>query len=158
MTRLAREYIEATPLRERHPTGASAPTGFSKDQVDESTERLQSNAVERIDAAVANGWLAGDAISLADFCVLPTIVRMSDIGLENIWAGLPQFVRWYDRMRARPSFERAFYPGSTGRNAREANRMRRCFLTGLIIWLVATIVLRFTASTFCIPQPRRDPR
>ena len=103
-------YIEATPLRKGHYRRFGTD-GFSKDQVDESTERLRQT-VERIDAAVANGWLVNDAISLADLCVLPTIVRMSDIGLENIWAGLPQFTRWYDRMRARPSFERAFYRGS----------------------------------------------
>ena len=103
-------YIEATPLRKGHYRRFGTD-GFSKDQLDESAERLRQT-VERIDAAAAKGWLAGDAISLADLCVLPTIVRMSDIGLENIWAGLPEFGRWYDRMRARPSFEKAFYPGS----------------------------------------------
>ncbi len=34
------------------------------------------------------------------------------IGLESIRADLSEFKRWYDRMRARPSFEKAFYPGS----------------------------------------------
>jgi glutathione S-transferase len=105
-------YIEATPLRKGHYRRFGTD-GFSKDQLDESTERL-GQTVQRIDAAVAKGsqWIAGDAISLADLCVLPTVVRMSDIGLENIWADLPEFGRWYDRMKARPSFDKAFYPGS----------------------------------------------
>ncbi len=105
-------YIEATPLRKGHYRRFGTE-GFSKDQVDESTERLRQT-VERIDAAVAKGsrWLAGDEISLADLCVLPTIVRMSDIRFERLWKDLPNFQRWYDRMRARPSFEKAFYPAS----------------------------------------------
>ena len=106
-------YIAATPLRKGHYRRFGTD-GFSKDQVDESTERLRQT-VERIDGAIAKGgspWLAGDAISLADFCVLPTIVRMSDIGLENVWRDLPGMTDWYARIRARPSFEKAFYPGS----------------------------------------------
>jgi len=104
-------YIESTPLRKGHYRRFGTE-GFAKEQVDESIERLRQT-VERVDAAVAKGpWLAGDAISIADLCVLPTIVRMSDIGLEGVWADLPEFNRWYDRMKARPSFDKAFYPGS----------------------------------------------
>jgi glutathione S-transferase len=104
-------YIEATPLRKGHYRRFGTD-GFSKEQVDESSERLRQT-VERIDAAVAKGsFLAGETISLADLCVLPTIVRMSDIGLESIWADLGEFKRWYELMRARPSFDKAFYPGA----------------------------------------------
>jgi glutathione S-transferase len=104
-------YIAATPLRKGHYRRFGID-GFSKDQMDESAERLRQT-VERIDAAAKRSpWLAGDAISLADFCVLPTIVRMSDIGLENVWGDLPGMTDWYARIRARPSFEKAFYPGS----------------------------------------------
>jgi len=105
-------YIAATPLRKGHYRRFGTD-GFSKDQVNESTERLRQT-VERIDGAIAKGsdWIGGDAISLADVCVLPTIVRMSDIGLENVWRDLPNMTDWYARMGARPSFEKAFYPGS----------------------------------------------
>jgi len=99
-------YIQRTPLRKRHYRKFGI-AGFSKEQVDESMEQLRQT-VERIDAAVA--WLCGDAISVADFCVLPTIVRMSDIRLEGVWTGLMHFQDWYGRMRARLSFGAAFYP------------------------------------------------
>lgn len=105
-------YIDATPLRKGHYRRFGTE-GFSKDQLDESAERLRQT-VERIDGAIAKGsrWLAGDAISLADLCVVPTIVRMSDIGLEGIWRDLPGMTDWYARIRARPSFDKAFYPGA----------------------------------------------
>src|SRR5277367_5915763 len=55
-------YIENTPLRKGHYRRFGT-AGFSRDQVDESTERLRQT-VERIDAAVTMGpWLAGDQIS-----------------------------------------------------------------------------------------------
>ncbi|MGH7779003.1 MAG: glutathione S-transferase family protein [Candidatus Binataceae bacterium] len=103
-------YIAATPLRKGHYRRFGTG-GFSKEQMDESLERLRQT-VERIDAAAGaeSRWLAGERISLADLCVLPTIVRMSDLGIEKVWDGLPHFQDWYGRMKARPSFAQAFYP------------------------------------------------
>jgi glutathione S-transferase len=105
-------YIAATPLRKGHYRRFGTD-GFSNDQVHESTERLRQT-VERIDGAIVKGsnWIAGAGLSLADLCVLPTIVRMSDIGLDDVWRDLPNMTDWYARIRARPSFEKAFYPGS----------------------------------------------
>ncbi len=103
-------YIAATPLRKGHYRGFGT-AGFSKEQMDESLERLRQT-VERIDAAVGgeSRWLAGGQISLADLCVLPTIVRMSDLRIESVWEGLAHFQDWYERIQARPSFAQAFYP------------------------------------------------
>ena len=103
-------YIERTPLRKGHYRRFGT-VGFSKEQVAESMEQLRQT-VERIDASIALGtsWLSGDTISVADLCALPTIVRMSDLRLENVWAGLRHFQDWYARMRTRPSFAKAFYP------------------------------------------------
>lgn len=110
MSERARErYIAATPLRKGHYRRFGT-TGFSKEQMEESLERLRQT-VERIDAAAGeSGWLAGEEISLADLCVLPTIVRMSDLRIESVWDGLPHFQAWYARMQARASFAQAFYP------------------------------------------------
>ena len=109
----ARErFIVRTPLRKGHYRNFGTE-GFAETTVDESIERLRQT-VERIDAAVAKGspWLAGEAISIADFCVLPTVVRMTDLDLQNVWSGLRHFQDWYDRIKTRHSFETAFYPDS----------------------------------------------
>jgi len=103
-------FINRTPLRKGHYRNFGTE-GFAKATVDESMERLRQT-VERIDAAVAKGspWLAGESISIADFCVLPTVVRMIDLHLEHVWSELKHFQNWYERIKARPSFETAFYP------------------------------------------------
>ena len=44
--------------------------------------------------------------------LVPTLVRMSDIGLADTWADKPRVGDWLARVQARPSFAQAFYPGS----------------------------------------------
>jgi len=86
--------------------------GFSTEQVEESIERLRQT-IDRVDAATASGdYLLGDQASVADFCVLPTIVRMEDIGLKKVWQGKTHFSAWYQRMQQRSSFEKAYYDGA----------------------------------------------
>ncbi len=102
--------IERTPLR-KGLYRRFGTAGFTEEEVNESMEQLRQT-VERIDTTIAKGnpWLAGDAVSVADFCVLPTIVRMSDLRMENVWTDLRHFQDWYVRVQARPSFAKAFYP------------------------------------------------
>jgi len=86
--------------------------GFSGEQVEESVERLRQT-VERVDDATQDTpYLLGAQPCVADFCVLPTIVRMEDIGLEKIWADKTHFAAWYERIQQRPSFSLAYYDGA----------------------------------------------
>jgi glutathione S-transferase len=64
--------------------------------------------------ALANGpWLLGETYSLADIIVAPLIDRMADLGYAEIWEGkYPRVTEWYERMKARPAFQRTFYPGT----------------------------------------------
>jgi len=88
------------------------PQGFSEADVAASLDELQ-RAVDRMEAALANGpWLLGEDYSLADIIVTPTIDRMNDLGLSEIWAQRPRVTAWYARMQARPAFKKAYMPGS----------------------------------------------
>ena len=85
--------------------------GFSDPRLQESYERL-SETVTRMDAALADReWLCGE-LSLADFCVVPTIDRMRDLGLSPIWDGKPHMQRWWDAMQARTAYCATYYPGT----------------------------------------------
>ena len=38
---------------------------------------------------------------------------MNDLGLAKMWEGpLPRVTDWYARVQKRPSFQKAYYPGS----------------------------------------------
>lgn len=104
-------YVEKTPLRKDFYK-QFGPTGFSEEKVAASLSRLRQ-CLERMNMALeTSDWLAVSHISLADICVLPTIVRMDDIGLSDMWANLPNVVRWYSGMASRPSFGSAYYEGA----------------------------------------------
>lgn len=52
-------------------------------------------------------WLAGDAYSLADIAYTPYMVRLEHLQLAWMWDRRPHIPDWFDRLRARPSFETA---------------------------------------------------
>ena len=53
-------------------------------------------------------FLTGDAYSLADAAMTPYVFRAQMLGLEGFWSDArPNVSRWFDRIRARASFEEA---------------------------------------------------
>ena len=104
-------FTDAMPLRKAFYREMGR-TGFDEAKVGASLERLRQS-LTRAEAALAAGpWLVGEAFSLADILLIPTVVRMEDLGLDSLWQDLPGVAGWYARVQARPSFAEAFYPGS----------------------------------------------
>ena len=59
-----------------------------------------------IEAALGEGaWLAGDDYSLADAGYTPYMVRLEHLQLGWMWDARPRLAEWFDRLRARPSFD-----------------------------------------------------
>ena len=86
--------------------------GSSPADEENAIERLR-DTIARMDRSLANGaWLIGEQFTLADVSLIPTLVRMSDIGLGELWEDRPLVASWYARAQARPSFAATFYPGS----------------------------------------------
>jgi glutathione S-transferase len=86
--------------------------GSSPEEERQAIEKLRETIV-RMDRALAKGpWLLGEQFTLADVGVIPTLVRMSDIGLGHLWQDKPPVGAWYARAEQRPSFAATFYPGS----------------------------------------------
>jgi glutathione S-transferase len=67
-----------------------------------------------MEASLGSGpWLMGDAFTIADIVVIPSVDRMNDLGLSHMWEGkYPRVADWYAEVRRRPSFQKAYYPGS----------------------------------------------
>ena len=65
-------------------------------------------AFKGAEAALEGGsaWLAGDGFSLADINLMPYAARLENLTLLGIWLdGRPKTRAWWDRAKARPSFE-----------------------------------------------------
>ncbi|MBX3531599.1 MAG: glutathione S-transferase family protein [Rhizobiaceae bacterium] len=85
---------------------------FGDKDVREALAKLDMT-IRRVDAACAkSAWIAGDSYSLADIGLLPTIVRMEDMGYAAMWSEMPNFSRWYMAAKERPSFKTAYFAGS----------------------------------------------
>jgi glutathione S-transferase len=100
-------HVSRMPLR-KHFYQRMGRTGFPKSEVDAALDRLRQTA-ERMQAALGKTeWLADDQYTLADISIVPTIVRMEDLGLSHLWADLPRVKEWYARVQQRPSFSATY--------------------------------------------------
>lgn len=89
-------------------------TGFSKADMDQAVDKLNRSVIRMNDWIEENGgiWLMGDKISLADIAIMPVIVRMDDINLDNAWKTLPNIKNWLENIKNQPAFKATYYPGS----------------------------------------------
>lgn len=88
-------------------------TGFSREDYDLAIEQLDQSLARMEQALEVGAWLVDDHYTIADICMAPMLQRMEDLGMAQIWeSDKPRVREWYDRMRARPAYGVAFYPGS----------------------------------------------
>ena len=88
-------------------------TGFSDEEYENSLLQLRA-AIERMEAALAQDgpWIIGVQFTIADICMAPLFQRMEDLGMSNMWDDAHHVADWFDAVKARPSYDVAFYPGS----------------------------------------------
>ncbi len=105
-------FAESKPLR-REFMLKMGRTGFPQDELDKANKGLQRN-IDRMHAALSDGrpWLMGKQFTFADIMVMPTIVRMDDLAMNDMWKDAPTIPEWLDRLRARPAFKQTFYHGA----------------------------------------------
>jgi glutathione S-transferase len=86
--------------------------GFDERDTADSHQRLRS-ALEKVnEATVDNRWICGDQFTLADMTLMPTVVRLQDLGMADLWDDLPGVSGWYARLQQRPSFGKTYYEGT----------------------------------------------
>ncbi len=74
--------------------------------------RLYDGYLHQMEETLGRGeWLVGDAFTMADIALAPYVNRLAALAMESIWTGgrLPNVERWFDRVRARPTFDAAFH-------------------------------------------------
>jgi glutathione S-transferase len=112
--RFEKNEIGPRPVRRELFQRMGSPKGFAKEEIDRSLEQL-TETCRRMDAAVSKKgpWLMGEQFTLADVLVMPSIDRMADLGLSNVWEGkYPGVSEWYKRLQARPAFKATYFQGS----------------------------------------------
>ena len=70
--------------------------------------RVQEKLLDTIEQATRRGpYLAGTAYSHADIAATPYVWRLDKLKLSPLWESRRGVAAWYDRIRARPSFQTA---------------------------------------------------
>jgi len=106
------QMTDKMPLRKAFYRKMEGEKGFNKEIFDDSIEKLESTLVRAEEALTRSRWLVGDNLTIADMVLLPTIVRMEDIGLSAMWQDKPSVTNWFNAYCARAAFDIAFFPGS----------------------------------------------
>jgi ganglioside-induced differentiation-associated protein 1 len=73
--------------------------------------RLYDAYLHKMEHALKNAaWLVEDRFSIADVAMTPYVNRLAALSMEGLWqnARLPRVQNWFERIRARPTFEPAF--------------------------------------------------
>jgi glutathione S-transferase len=106
------DFVERNPLRKPFLL-RMGQTGFSREDYDLAIEQLHQS-LERMEGTLSKGpWLVADHYGIADICMVPVLQRLDDLGLAEMWrTKRPRVADWYERMRVRPAYAIAFYPGS----------------------------------------------
>jgi glutathione S-transferase len=104
-----KEQADVRPIR-KHFYEKMGRKGFDKTEVDAAMTQFTST-LERMENRLAdNQWLSGDVFGMADIIALPLVDRMDDLNFANLWEdAFPAVTDWFQRSRARASFEKAFY-------------------------------------------------
>jgi len=103
---------ESKPVR-REFMLTMGQTGFPKAEMDGALARLR-RSYERMGAEIERSsgpWLLGKQITLADVAVMPSLVRINDLGIPD-WQDLQRVATWFDNLRAHLAFKPTYYSGS----------------------------------------------
>jgi len=103
---------KSKPLRDKFLGEMDKTKGFSADRLKGAEDSIRKTVARMEPSLAASDYLLGPKLTLADFCVLPAMIRMEDLGYEFLWEDKPGVKAWLARIKTRPSFKRAFYSGS----------------------------------------------
>lgn len=104
------QVLARVPTRERRERWARvARDGIPREEIEECYAEMDRILAE-VDRAISRGpWLAGETYSLADIAMIPFVDRIHnlrpDLCPPERYNGVAD---WYQRLRARPAFARAF--------------------------------------------------
>ena len=86
--------------------------GFSARDTEDARQRLRSTLESVNEAVNGSHWICGDLFTLADITLMPTVVRLEDLGMASLWDDLAGVAAWYERLQQRPSFAKTYHPGT----------------------------------------------
>jgi len=107
-------FVDNHPIRKQFFKRMRKEQGFDERDTQAALDRLRQT-VDFMETGLEKSsgpWLMGEALTLADYCIAPTIDRMNDLGYADIWKDHPLVTHWYQQIRQREAFQRTYYKGT----------------------------------------------
>ena len=106
-----KEFTNNHPIRRQFYKKMSKEAGFDSNETEAAMERMQQTVdfMEQGLRKSGGPWLMGDFLSLADYCVLPVIDRMQDLGHSMLWSDSPKVSEWYSALKLREAYTKTYY-------------------------------------------------
>lgn len=106
-----KDVVNRIPTKERRDRWAKiAAEGFTDAEVREAHDKMVTCLVKMEEGLADGPWLVGDRLTLADLANIPYVERIRTLHPELIGNGdYPRLEDWEARLRARPSFDKAFH-------------------------------------------------
>ena len=104
-------FVEKHPSRKQFYKKMRKEDGFDDRETEVAIDRLRQT-VERMEKGLKESggpWLMGEQLTLADYCITPTLDRMENLGLGDIWADCANVCAWFERIKARPAYAKTYY-------------------------------------------------
>jgi len=108
------EFGRNHPIRRQFYKKMRKEEGFDERETDSAIDRLRQT-VDRMEKGLEESggpWLMGERLTLADYCILPTLDRMQDLGLGEIWSDHKRVSAWLEQIRKRPAYAKTYYRGT----------------------------------------------
>jgi glutathione S-transferase len=103
---------KSKPLRDKFLGEMDKQKGFNIEKLKQAEDSIVKT-VKRMEKPLSQStYLLGKELTLADFAVLPSLIRMEDLGYEFLWQDCPGVAAWLVRMKGRRSYDIAYYEGS----------------------------------------------
>jgi glutathione S-transferase len=107
-------FVDNHPIRKQFYKKMRKEQGFDERETDSAIDRLRQTLTRMEKGLTESGgpWLMGEMLTLADYCIAPTIDRMRDLGLGDLWADRPLIQSWFEGIKARSAYEKTYYRGT----------------------------------------------
>ena len=107
-------FVDNHPIRKQFYKKMAKENGFDDRETNSALDRLRQTLdyMEKGLSESGGPWLMGEMLTLADYCIAPTIDRMRDLGLEGQWADHPLVTAWFEGIKARPAYTKTYYRGT----------------------------------------------
>ena len=109
-----RDFTDNHPIRRQFYQRMSKDSGFNAKDTAAAMDRLRQTIkfMEQGIAKSGGPWLMGQVLTLADYCIVPVIDRMCDLGHQALWEDVPLVTNWYEEVKQRGAYKNTYYKGT----------------------------------------------